>query len=179
MEGIYIFDLDGCVMPPIFSNFVDPHKSRHKLVNYVERNGYKITLFSSFLKFYEQYCKSAQSVVFITGRKKSEFGKLTESQLKPLIDFKPYEVIYYPEEKENRAQDYFDWKVGQINEILKHWKEDEVSYKNPNKILKAKIYDDLIEYFPRIKKIAKNLNLKLELFKIKGEKSWHPLLKSS
>jgi hypothetical protein len=175
MEEIYIFDLDGCVMPPIFSNFVDRRKSRDKLVDYVEKNGYKVSLFSSFLRFYEKHCRNAKSIIFITGRKKSEFGKLTDSQLNPLTTIKSYNIIYYPEEKVNRAQEYFDWKTEEIEQILKREIENSLNYKEN---FKVKIFDDLVKHFPRLKKIAKNLDLRVAFFKIKGEKSWTSLIRN-
>ena len=178
MEEIYIFDIDGCVLPPIFSNFIGKHSSREKLVVDIEKNGYKIPLFPEFLTFYEKKCKNARSVIFITGRKENEFGNLTQSQLKPLEHIKSYKVIYYPEEKEHRAQEYYDWKVDQINKILKAEIEKKKFDINQNSNLKVKIYDDMVKYFPRLKKKAKLLELELELFKIKGKKSWIPLLKN-
>ena len=84
-EEIYIFDIDGCIMPPIISNFNgDNDKSGEKTVNEIINNGSKIKLYNEFVKYYKNNCRKAESVVFITGRKKREFGELTKNHLKPL-----------------------------------------------------------------------------------------------
>ena len=51
-EEIYIFDIDGCIMPPIISNFNDDDKSREKTVNEIVNNRSKIKLYTEFVKYY-------------------------------------------------------------------------------------------------------------------------------
>ena len=100
---------------------------------------------------------------------------LTDSQLNPLTTIKSYNIIYYPEEKVNRAQEYFDWKTEEIEQILKREIENSLNYKEN---FKVKIFDDLVKHFPILKKIAKNLDLRVAFFKIKGEKSWTSLIRN-
>jgi len=176
MKEIYILDIDGCVMSPIFSNFVNKNGSRKKIVEDVEKNGYKIELFTEFIAFYKKYCKNAEAVIFLTGRKESEFGKLTESQLNSLFVIMDFTVIYYPEEKENRADEYYDWKVDQIHKIIKVNINGKLLNRECKNNLNIKLYDDLIKYFPEIEKIAKELELKIHLFKIDGNESWKSFL---
>ena len=176
MKEIYIFDIDGCVTPPIFSNFVKKNGSRKKLVEDVEKNGYKIALFPEFIYFYEKFCTNADMVIFLTGRKESEFGKLTETQLNSLNMIKRFEVIYYPEEKQNIAKEYFDWKVERIYEILNETINHDHAGRDFKTNINIKLYDDLVDYFPDIEKIAKELELKILLFKIEGNESWNSFL---
>ena len=176
MREIYIFDIDGCVIPPIFSNFIDENAPRERVVKFVEENGYKFELFPAFITFYKKNCKAAESVIFLTGRKKSEFGKLTESQLSSLTEIKSFRIIYYPEEKQNIAREYFKWKPKQIQKILKGIIGDHHFNKESRELLAIKVFDDLTKYYPKVEKIAKKLKLDIQLFKIEGKESWVSLL---
>ena len=102
-EDIYIFDIDGCIMPAIISNSEDNNHSREKTVKDSINNGQKIKLYPDFINYYKKNCERAKSIFFITGRKKSEFGSLTEVQLKPLNKIQRYQIIYYPEGKGHPA----------------------------------------------------------------------------
>ena len=51
MNEVYIFDIDGCIMPPIISNFDENGEPREKLVNEAKNIGRKIKLFSNFIYF--------------------------------------------------------------------------------------------------------------------------------
>ena len=164
-------------MPPIFSNFVNENDPREKIVKYVEENGYKFELFPEFIVFYENKCKAAESVIFLTGRKKSEFSKLTDSQLSLLKGIKSFKVIYYPEEKQNIAKEYFDWKPKQIHRIIKESFKNHQFDNDYRKSLCIKVFDDLTEYYPKVENIAKELDLAIELFTIEGRESWASLLK--
>ena len=67
MRDVYIFDIDGCIMPPIFSNF-NSKATRDNIVKEAIKNGNGVKLYSDFVKFYEKNCVQAESVYFITGR---------------------------------------------------------------------------------------------------------------
>ena len=173
-EEIYIFDIDGCIMPPIISNFDDDDKSREKTVNEILKNGSKIKLYTDFIKYYKKNCIKAESVVFITGRKKSEFGKLTESHLKPLNKIKRYQIIYYPERKPLESDVYFEWKVKKIQEIINmNGKNQDIDY---NKRIFFKIFDDMDEYFLMLKKFSEKFRLKAKLFLINEGEGWNSLI---
>jgi len=173
-EEIYIFDIDGCIMPPIISNFNDDdNKSREKTVNEIVDNGSKIKLYTDFVEYYIKNCRKADSVVFITGRKKSEFGKLTESQLKPLNNIKRYRIIYYPERKTHEPSEYFEWKVKKIQEIINmNGKNQDIDY---NKRIFFKIFDDMGEYFLMLKEFSEKFRLKVKLFLINEGEGWNSL----
>jgi len=117
-EYMYIFDIDGCIMPAIISNSDDNNHTRKKIVKESINKGQKIKLYPDFINYYKKHCERAKLVVFITGRKKSEFGSLTEVQLKPLNKIQRYQIIYYPEGKGHKLDEYFEWKVKKIEEIL-------------------------------------------------------------
>ena len=174
-EEIYIFDIDGCIMPPIISNFNedDDDKSREKIINEIVDNGSKIKLHKDFVKYYKRNCERSESVIFITGRKKSGFGKLTESQLKPLNKIKRYRVIYFPERKLHESDVYFEWKIKKVKELIN--RNGKIQYKDHSKARFFKIFDDMDEYFPKIKELSEIFGVKVKLYSINGENSWESL----
>ncbi len=171
MEEIYIFDIDGCVMPPIILNFNDSHSSKKKEVKEVLKNGQRIKLYPDFVKYYRRNCIRSGTVIFITGRKESEFGKLTESQLKPLNKIKRYQIIFYPEGNTHEPDLYFEWKTKQIKKIIDSLGRKQY-YDNSNQKF-FRIFDDMDDYFSNIEEFSKNYELIVELFLIMGEKTWN------
>lgn len=158
-------------MPPIISNSDDNNNSREKTVKESVSNGYKIELFPDFINYYKKHCGRAKIVVFITGRKKSEFGKLTEFHLKLLDRIKRYKIIYYPEGKYHKSNEYFEWKIKKIQKILNI---NEINQSNDyKKRLSFKIFDDMDDYFPKIKELSKKFGVKIQFNLIKGENSWN------
>jgi len=174
MREIYIFDIDGCVMPPIFSNF-NSNETRKIIVKEVIKNGNNVNLYPVFIKFYEKYCIQSESVFFITGRKKSEFGKLTENQLQPLANIKLFQVIYYPEGKSHKIQKYFAWKVKEVKEIIKNAMKNKRFNESSNENINFNIFDDMNEYFPRIREFKDTYSVNIHLTLIDKENSWNIL----
>ena len=172
-EDIYIFDIDGCVMPPIISNFNDNHTSRKETVKEVINNGHTIKLYPDFIKYYKRNCERSESVIFITGRKKSEFGKLTESQLKPLNKIKRYQIIYYPERNVHESDIYFEWKIKKVKKLIN--RNGKIQYKDHSKARFFKIFDDMDEHFPKIKELSEIFGVKVKLYSINGKNSWESL----
>ncbi len=172
MREVYIFDIDGCIMPPIFSNFNDG-ESRKNIVKKAITNGNNIELFPGFIKFYEKYCNNAESIFFITGRKGSEFGKLTEDQLKSLSNIKEFQIIYYPERKPHKIKKYFSWKVKEIKEIIRCKTEIKRLGNSNEKNIKFNIFDDMNDYFPKIKDFIDTFGFKIQLSLIDNESSWN------
>jgi len=175
MREAYIFDIDGCVMPPIFSNF-NNNQSRKKIVKDVIKNGNKVKLYPDFIKYYEKYCIHAESVFFITGRKQSEFGKLTENQLQPLANIKPFQIIYYPEGKSHKIQKYFTWKAKKIKEIIKNTIIGKNFSKNSQENVKFNIFDDMNDYFLKIRKFKDKYKVQIHLTLIENENCWNHLI---
>ncbi len=175
MKEVYIFDIDGCIMPPIFSDF-NNNESREKVVKEVINNGNNIVLFPDFIKFYEKYCINAESVFFITGRKSSEFSKLTENQLKSLSNVRKFHIIYYPERKPHKIKKYFSWKVKKIKEIMRNTVRRKDLGDNSDKNIKFNIFDDMNDYFSKIKDYADNIGVQAHLSLIDNENSWNFLL---
>ena len=175
MREVYIFDIDGCVMSPIFPDF-NNDETREKIVGDAVHNGNGIKLFPDFVKYYKKYSIQAESIFFITGRKKSEFGRLTEVHLRPLVDIKPFKVIYYPEAKPHKIRKYFNWKTKSIKEIIK----DTTNRKNFNISTKENftfnIFDDMNDYFSKIRKFGDKRNIQIHLTMIENENSWNQLL---
>ena len=169
-EEIYIFDIDGCVMAPIISDFNDNHSSRKETVDEALNNGHTIKLYPDFIKYYKRNCESSESVILITGRKKSEFGKLTESQLKPLNKIKRFHIIYYPEGNEHESDVYFEWKIKKVQGLINNNRKDQSN--EYNKLRFFKIFDDMDDYFPKIKKLSEKFGVKVKFYLINGKNSW-------
>jgi len=172
-EDIYIFDIDGCVMPPIISDFNDNHTSRKETIKEVINNGHTIKLYPDFIKYYKRNCKRSESVIFITGRKKSEFGKLTESQLKPLNKIKRYQIIFYPERNPHESDVYFEWKIKKVQELIDNNGKNQI--KDYSKLHSFKIFDDMDDYFPKIKELSEIFGVRIKLYLINGKNSWESL----
>lgn len=171
MREVYIFDIDGCVMPPIFTNF-NNSEPRKNIVKEVIKNGNHVKLFPSFIEFYQKHCTQAESIFFITGRKYGEFGKLTENQLQLVTDFKDFHVIYYPERKAHKIQKYFAWKVKEIKEIIKNTIKSKNSNKNSKEKVKFNIFDDMNDYFSRIKQFEDRYGVHIYSRSINDERNW-------
>ena len=159
-------------LPAIFPNLDDNTQPREKIIKDVLEKGKKISLFPEFIDFYEKICKSAESVIFITGRKESEFGELTDTHLSPLKMFKDFRVIYYPEEKSHSSEEYFNWKINTIRDFF----NENCADFNKNDII-FKIYDDMPDYFDDIAKIAENEGFNIILMPIKTLEDWKVLIK--
>ena len=172
MRDVYIFDIDGCIMPPIFSNF-NGDESRKNIVKKAITNGNNIALFPGFIKFYEKYCNNAESIFFITGRKSSEFGELTENQLKSLSDGNKFHIIYYPEKKPHKIKKYFSWKVKKIKEIIRSTVKTKNLRYSSDKSIKFKIFDDMNDYFTKIIDFIETIGVQIQLSLIDNENSWN------
>ena len=173
MREVYIFDIDGCVMAPIFPNFTN-NETREKVVVEAVHNGNGIKLFPGFIEYYKKYCIKAESIYFITGRKESEFGELTDKQLHPLVKIKSFNVIYYPEAKSHKIGKYFDWKAKKIKEIIKN-----ITHKkdyNISNYLTFNVFDDMNDYFSKIRKFGDKRNIQIHFTMIENENSWNQLL---
>ncbi|MFX0036292.1 MAG: hypothetical protein ACFE9I_11720 [Candidatus Hermodarchaeota archaeon] len=171
MRELYIFDIDGCIMPPIFSNF-NRNGSRRTTVKEVIKNGNNVNLYPDFIKFYEKNCIQAESIFFITGRKESEFGTLTESQLKPLISIKNFQIIFYSEKKSYKIQNYFTWKVKKVKEIIKNIiKNRRFNEKSKEKVI-INIFDDMNNYFHRIRKYENRYKVQIHTKWIDNNNDW-------
>ena len=175
MREIYIFDIDGCVMSPIFSDFND-NETREKIVGDAVHNGNGIKLFPDFIKYYKKYCIHAESIFFITGRKKSEFGKLTDNQLRPLVNIKKFNVIYYPEAKSHKIRKYFNWKAKRIKAIIKNTNSKKHFNISNKENFRFNIYDDMNNYFSKIRKFGDKRDIQIHFTLIENENSWNQLL---
>ncbi len=177
MKEIHVFDIDGCVLTSQFPNISENNQSGEKGVREVLEISEKVSLFPEFLIFYENRCKVANEVIFLTGRQESEFGKLTRNQLKPLEEIRAYRIYFYPEEKSHRAKEYFDWKVVKIQEIFDSVIKRANSSHIPVNHFVFRIFDDMSDYFSRIKNIAERFNLTVSLTLINRPKDWKALIK--
>jgi len=175
MREVYIFDIDGCVMSPIFSDFTND-ETREKIVGDAVHNGNGIKLFPDFVKYYSKYCVQAESIYFITGRKKSEFGRLTDNHLRPLVDIKPFKVIYYPEAKPHKIRKYFNWKAKRIKAIIKSTNNKMHFNISTKENFTFNIFDDMNDYFSKIRKFGDKRNIQIHLTLIENKDSWNQLL---
>lgn len=171
MKEVYIFDIDGCIMPSIFKNF-DSGKPRKKIIQDAIKNGNQTKLYTEFIVFYKKYCTYAESIYFLTGRKNKEFGKFTETQLQGLTEFKDFQIIYYPERKSYKSHQYFAWKVKEIRKIIKESIKKVLEEEKLKELLKFNIFDDMNNHFPKIKKIKELSNRQIHLTVIESKNNW-------
>ena len=130
-SNIFIFDIDGTVMPNLFTlNSKTP-------LNQISQ----LSLYPEFVRFYKNYCPKSLAVYFITGRKQRDYGMITEKQLGLLKRYKEFTIMYYPEDKPHELEEYFIWKATSIKEIMNQWNSE---------IVQFHIYDDLEGLFPVI-----------------------------
>lgn len=176
MKEIFIFDIDGCILPQIFPSIYENNGTSEKLIREAAKKSKAISIYSDFIKFYEKYCKNAYYVVFITGRQKSYFNEITDKQLSPLKIIKLFDVFYYPEDRAHTTEQYFNWKVEKIKECF----NGNIKIIIDNKISKSefyfKIFDDMDGYFTRIKEIAEERELNYILKSISSPEMWKNLL---
>ncbi len=177
MKEIYIFDIDGCILLPIFPNFDDNSKSREELMVEVHKKIDNLSLFPEFVIYYKRFCEHSESIFFMTGRKESDFGELTKTQLSPLKNIKEFRIIYYPEKNLYESKEYFNWKIEKIQEIFNDKLFQGFDDKSSKKNLYFKIFDDMADYFPKIEEIAKNLDIQVRLVRISKAESWSSLTK--
>ena len=175
MREIYIFDIDGCVMSPIFSDF-NNNETREKIVGDAVHTGNGLKLFPYFIEYYRKYCVQAELIFFITGRKKSEFGRLTDNHLRPLVDIKTFKVIYYPESKPHKIRKYLNWKAKRIKAIIKSKTNKKHFNASTKENFTFNIFDDMNDYFSKIRKFGDKLNIQIHLTMIENENSWNQLL---
>ncbi len=156
MGDVFIFDIDGCIMPNIFPLIKESKTDGGHISQEIVKKASDISLFPEFIEFYKQNCAQCQAVYFITGRKRKYYGKITESQLEPLKIYKDYIIKHFPDNKPHILKEYFHWKAKNIKDIMNQWSQDSVRFH---------IFDDLIDLFPIISKeilpIVKNFNCQL------------------
>lgn len=174
MREIYIFDIDGCVMPSIFKNF-NSGEPRKKIISDAIKNGIQANLYPEFIEFYKKYCRQAEAIYFLTGRKNKEFGKLTKNQLQILADFRDFHVIYYPERKSYKSRQYFAWKVKEIRKIVRNNIIRISIEENLNETIKFNIFDDMSDHFPKIRQITEILDHQIQLTVIESDNNWNHL----
>ena len=156
MGNIFIFDIDGCIMPDIFPNIKEV-KNDNKAINHeIKKKSSSISLFPEFIEFYKSNCLESLAVYFLTGRKQKYYGKITETQLKPIKIFKDYIIKYFPDNRALILEEYLQWKAKNIKDIMNQWFQDSVRFH---------IYDDLNDLFLRISReispILREYNFKL------------------
>lgn len=116
-KKIYVFDIDGCILPSIFPKLLKKNQTREeqaKLIKEINEQGYNIELYPKFIDFYFKNC-FLELIYFVTGRKRSDFEKLTYHHLSSL----QYENIYfYPEDGLYTRDFYLNWKYNTISKIV-------------------------------------------------------------
>ena len=139
VSNVFIFDIDGCIMPNVFS--LTGKTSIHALS--------LLSLYPEFVEFYKQCCSGCLAIYFLTGRKKTEHEEITEEQLKLLRSHEEYTIIYYPEDKSYNPNEYFQWKADSIKALTDQWDKETVRFN---------VYDDLESLFPILnRKISSKL----------------------
>ena len=157
-SNVFIFDIDGCIMPNVFS--LKEKTSVHALS--------LLSLYPEFFEFYKQCCSGSLAIYFLTGRKQAEHGEITEEQLKPLRNHEEFIIMYYPEGKSHIPEEYFQWKADSIKAIINRWDDGTVKFN---------VYDDLEGLFPILRrKVSQRLNnYRIQL--IQSKTDWNKEIK--
>ena len=162
MADIYIFDIDGCIMPNLFQNFTEAMDISENLNYKFEDNITNLRIFPEFVDFYKRNCSNSLAVYFITGRKQAEYGTITELQLYPLKKYKNFFLEFYPEDKSHFKKEYFDWKYYIINGIIDYYNRDSEN---------IHIYDDFEDIIIKLMEISA-LNQKIHCNLIQKQTDW-------
>ncbi len=136
----WIFDIDGCIMPSMFPNIEEGEKQspedNENIVKRINNEGRHVRIWQEFFDFYLHHCKPREErIYFVTGRKRSHFGALTNVQLFP-IDYT--DIIFYPEVLNHTEYIYHKWKYNAILGLIEFSKP-------------AFIFDDDTGYFDALK----------------------------
>lgn len=150
---IYIFDIDGCILPSIF-----PNLSKKVSIEEIRKKMRLISVYKSFIEFYK-YISNRPEIkkIFITGRKAKNFKNETINQLKPL-EITQNQIIFYPNRYSYSKIRYFTFKIYNILKIA-------LNNKRYSEII---IFDDICGYFNKLLRkaeIMNNITLKLNCVK--------------
>ncbi|MHA1724876.1 MAG: HAD family acid phosphatase [Promethearchaeota archaeon] len=155
MREIFIFDIDGCVLPQLFPNIRAGNKIKKKRELEIFKKARNTSLYPEFIQFYQERCRNASKIIFVSGRKASLFKEITEAQLKPLRAIKDFSIHYYPDKNSHEPKVYFNWKAQKMQEIiLKEWREIKKGNNGHEKVI-IRIFDDMFEYFPQLRNFLK------------------------
>lgn len=117
-KKIFTFDIDGCILPSIFPRLLKRNQIKEEqdqLIKKINEKGYQVELYPKFVEFYFENCNLNDLVYFVTGRKRSNFEKLTYHHLSALH----YEnIIFYPEDGPYTLEFYLNWKFDAILKII-------------------------------------------------------------
>ena len=168
MKKIHIFDIDGTILPSLFPNIQKSDKSMDQIINDVLERSSEVDIYPEFINYYSLYCTNSTENVFLTGRQEKPFGNLTHSQLSPLKELSPFQVIFYPEENIYSLKQYFSWKLQEIQSLfLKYHALDHYEQ------VKFIVYDDMTAHFNNLKKLSDNLRINLTLRSIRNSNDWN------
>lgn len=168
---VFIFDIDGCILPNLFENYGwAKDQSREEVIREVNHHGRTAKLFPNFVKYFGEHCKNALKIYFITGRQEEEFKKLTLQNLEELLQFEyDFTIVWYPPNKKHTTKTYFRWKIATIKTIMK-------GYQNASKKrgldVKFIIFDDLSDYFTKLLKFRKKRDIDGVMIEIKTNEQW-------
>ena len=143
-EIIYIFDIDGCILPSIF-----PNLSKKVSIEEIRNKIKAISIYKSFIEYYGLISKGpGKEKFFITGRKAKDFRNETIDQLKPL-KIKENQIIFYPNIYSHSKIRYFTFKIYNILRIA-------FNNKRYSEII---VFDDICDYFNKLSRKADIMNI--------------------
>jgi len=159
IKKTFIFDIDGCILPSIFPKLLKKNQTREEqeqIIKNINKQGYSIELYPKFVNFYFKHC-SRELVYFVTGRKRSDFEKLTYHHLASL----QYENIhFYPEDGLYTRDFYLSWKYTIIKSLFEKDRE-------------YFIFDDEEGYFHELERLEQYY---CKCFKVKNDEDWETIL---
>ncbi|MFW9882160.1 MAG: hypothetical protein ACFFG0_54545 [Candidatus Thorarchaeota archaeon] len=142
-KQIHIFDIDGCIVSDerkdgshIFGGWEEPNRNYEEIAKYIEEK----ELYSDFINFFNILKLNKPYIYFLTGRIKSYFEDITIYQLHCLKYF--FSICFYPDDDISQ-RGYLNFKLYKTLGIILEDKGESLIY----------IYDDVDDYFPRLKQI--------------------------
>jgi hypothetical protein len=158
---VNIYDIDGCIMPSLFTNFqkADPME--------INREGYSIYLYENFLKYYNETEPITLFNVFITGRKEYEYRELTDFQLHRLTRSDSFtKVAFYPQYLEHKKKKYYNFKTTKIAQRIQQ-------ISSHHKYAIFRVFDDDTNYYEKLFEILANAErFNVILYEIKSNEDW-------
>ncbi|KKL07816.1 hypothetical protein LCGC14_2582200, partial [marine sediment metagenome] len=89
---------------------------------------------------------------------------------------KKFNVIYYPEAKSHKIRKYFNWKAKRIKAIIKKQNNKKHFNISNKENFRFNIYDDMNNYFSKIRKFGDKRDIQIHFTLIENENSWNQLL---
>lgn len=160
-EKIYIFDIDGCIMPSLFPNtFFNNLEEKEALVKKVNEEGWNVLPCNEFLQYFINIYEEAFKIFFLTGRQKENFYSLTIHQLRRI----DYDDITFFQDGGISQDAYLKYKTNYFYKLFEEYGMDKEYF----------IFDDHNDYFQVVffSAIIRDPDAKIHFYEINKATDW-------